>query len=330
MNKLKGCESVAKVSIIVPVYNVEKYLDKCVESLVNQTYKDLEIILVDDGSPDNCGPMCDEWAKKDSRIVAYHKENGGLSDARNYGIDRCTGDYICFVDSDDYVAENYVEFMYNLFDKADNCKVTACDICAVRNGQEAPYSDFEGSIVFNRRDAFERVLYHDLIDVAAYAKLYKREVFKEIRYPVGRLYEDTYIFGDILNETECIVFGGEALYYYVQRDDSIVSGGFSEKRLQYIDSVNRLVAAAREFDSSLENACIRRESHANLSVLRYMDKCDKQFYPIRKDLRNKILSTADTVLNNPKTPKRDKLAIMSLKFGVKPFFWAWNLYGKIR
>lgn len=320
----------SKVSIIVPVYNVEKYLDKCVESLVNQTYKDIEIILVDDGSPDNCGKMCDEWAKKDERVIVYHKENGGLSDARNYGIDRCTGDYIAFADSDDYVAENYIEFMFKLLEENENCKVSACDICAVRNGIESPYSDFEGTIAFNRCEAFERVLYHDLIDVAAYAKLYKREVFADVRYPVGRVYEDTYVFGDILNKTDYIVFGGEALYYYVQRDDSIVNGAFSEKRLQYIDSVERLVNAAEECDPTLKDACVRRMSHAYLSVLRYMHKCDKQYYSLRKELRKKILETSDSVLKNSKTPKRDKLAIMSLKFGLKPFFWAWNFYGKIR
>lgn len=320
----------SRVSVIVPVYNVEKYLDRCIESLIKQTYKDLEIILVDDGSPDNCGHLCDEWAKKDSRIVVYHKENGGLSDARNYGIDRCTGEYIAFADSDDYVAENYIEFMYNLLVENRNCNVSACDICAVRNGVEAPYSDFQGSVVFNRRDAFEKVLYHDLIDVAAYAKLYKKEVFDGIRYPVGRVYEDTYVFGDILNKTDYIVFGGEALYYYVQRDDSIVNGAFSEKRLQYIDSVDRLVKTAEECDPELKDACIRRMSHAYFSVLRYMDKCDKEFYSLRKDLRRKILDTSDSVLSNPKTPKRDKIAILSLKFGLKPFFFAWRIYGKIR
>lgn len=320
----------SKVSVIVPVYNVENYLDKCVESLVNQTYKDLEIILVDDGSPDNCGAMCDEWAKKDSRIVVYHKENGGLSDARNYAIDRCKGSYISFVDSDDYVAENYIEFMYNLLQENKECQVAACDLCAVRNDVESPYSDFKGVIVFDRREAFERVLYHDLVDVAACAKLYKKDVFDDIRYPVGRVYEDTYVFGDVLNKTDYFVFGGEPLYYYVQRDSSIVNGAFTEKRLQFIDSAEKLVSAAKECDPELEKAGIRRMSHAYLSVLRYMDKCDKQYYPLRKDLRNKILQTAACVLKNPKTPKRDKIAILSLKFGLKPFFWAWNFYGKIR
>ena len=319
-----------KVSIIVPVYNVEKHLDKCVESLVNQTYKDLEIILVDDGSPDNCGKMCDDWAKKDSRIIVYHKENGGLSDARNYGIDRCTGEYICLVDSDDYVSADYVEFMYDLFGESENCKVTACDMCVVRGDKFTPNSDFEGTVVLTRKEAFEKVLYHDMVDVSAPAKLYKREVFENIRYPKGRLYEDTYVFGDVLNKTDSFVFGGKALYFYVQHDNSIVNGKFNEKRMQYIESVDRLIDAAKKCDPELDEACIRRASHACLSVLRYMDKCDKEFYPLRKELRKKILATADSVLNNPKTPKRDKLAIMSLKFGVKPFFWAWNLYGKIR
>ena len=102
------------ITIIIPVYKVEDYLDKCVESVVNQTYKNLEIILVDDGSPDNCPKMCDDWAKKDKRIKVIHKENGGLSDARNKGIDIAKGEFITFIDSDDYVENNYVEFLYNL------------------------------------------------------------------------------------------------------------------------------------------------------------------------------------------------------------------------
>lgn len=111
------------ISIIVPVYKVEKYLDKCVESIVEQTYKNLEIILVDDGSPDNCPAMCDEWAKKDSRIKVIHKKNGGLSSARNAGLDGCTGDYIYFLDSDDYIADNCIEMLFNAIvsDGSDMC-----------------------------------------------------------------------------------------------------------------------------------------------------------------------------------------------------------------
>ena len=105
------------ISIIVPVYNVEEYLDKCVESIVNQTYKNIEVILVDDGSPDNCPKMCDDWAKKDKRIKVIHKKNGGLSDARNKGIDESKGEYLSFVDSDDYITDNYVELLYNIISK---------------------------------------------------------------------------------------------------------------------------------------------------------------------------------------------------------------------
>ena len=111
------------VSIIVPVYKVEKYLDKCIESIVGQTYENLEIILVDDGSPDNCPAMCDRWAEKDSRIKVIHKENGGLSSARNAGLDACTGEYIYFLDSDDYIAENCIEMLFNtiISDGSDMC-----------------------------------------------------------------------------------------------------------------------------------------------------------------------------------------------------------------
>ena len=115
-----------KISIIVPVYKVEKYLDKCVNSIVGQTYKNLEIILVDDGSPDNCPAMCDEWAQKDSRIKVIHKKNGGLSSARNAGLDACTGDYIGFVDSDDWIEPDMYEYLLNIGMK-NNADVSRCE-----------------------------------------------------------------------------------------------------------------------------------------------------------------------------------------------------------
>ena len=115
------------ITIVVPVYKVEKYIDRCVTSILNQTYKNLQIILVDDGSPDNCGKICDEYAKKDNRIEVIHKENGGLSDARNAGINIAKGKYIAFVDSDDYVSNDYIEYMYKIL-KKENAKISICEL----------------------------------------------------------------------------------------------------------------------------------------------------------------------------------------------------------
>ena len=133
MNKKKKKDS-SKISVIIPVYNVEEYLDKCVTSVLNQTYKNLEIILVDDGSPDNCPKMCDEWAKKDKRIKVVHKKNGGLSDARNSGIEVCTGEYIGFVDSDDYIDKQmYKELLKRI--ESTNSDMVMCGINCVNDGK---------------------------------------------------------------------------------------------------------------------------------------------------------------------------------------------------
>lgn len=318
-----------KVSIIVPIYNVEKYLDRCVESLVNQTYTDIEIILVDDGSPDACPKMCDKWAKKDARIKVVHKQNGGLSDARNAGIDAAAGEYLTFIDSDDYVKDTYTEYLMSLFSYSKSAKVTACNHYIIRDEKQIKNAEFDGVVVFDRKTAFENVLYHDRVDVSACMKIYHRSVFDTIRYPKGRRYEDTYVFGDILNTTEEFVYGGTPQYYYFQRDESIVNGEFSHHRLEFIESVERLVDACKKYPE-FSDGCIRRLSHARLSVLRYMENCDEKYFELRKKLRGEILATANMVLNNPRTPKRDKAALLTLKLGIKPFFIAWRIYGKVR
>ncbi len=319
----------SKVSIIVPVYNVEQYLDRCVQSLVNQTYTDIEIILVDDGSPDSCPKMCDDWAGKDTRIRVIHKQNGGLSDARNAGIDVATGEYLTFIDSDDYVKDTYTEYLMSLFSHSETAKVTACNHYIIRGEKQTKNAEFEGVAVFDRKTAFENVLYHDRVDVSACMKIYHRSVFETLRYPVGRQYEDTYVFGDVLNMTEEFVYGGTPQYYYFQREESIVNGGFSQYRLEYIDAVERLVDAAKKYPD-LTDGCIRRLSHARLSVFRYMENCDKQYFDLRKKLRRQILVTSKQVCSDPRTPKRDKVALLLLKLGIKSFFIAWRIYGRIR
>ena len=318
------------VSVIIPVYKVEPYLDNCVQSVLDQTYTDFEVILVDDGSPDRCGEMCDGWAERDTRVRVIHQPNGGLSAARNAGIDAATGEYLAFSDSDDLLMPTYLEYLLSLFGECPEAAITACNHIVVRGESRQKNSDFTGKRVFTRREAFEDVLYHGMIDVSAWAKMYRRSVFGTLRYPVDRLYEDTYMFGDLLSETSAVVFGGEPQYLYIQRGQSIVNGGFSEKRLEFLDAVERLTEAALACDPALADACERRRVHAYLSVLRYMDGCDARYVPQRDELRRAVLERADAVLKNPRTPKRDKVAIRALRLGCGPFFLAWRLYSKIR
>lgn len=222
------------ISIIVPCYNVEAYLHKCVDSLIEQTYKNIEIILVDDGSPDNCGKICDEYALKDSRIKTIHKTNGGLSDARNTAINKAAGEWIVFVDSDDYVSDDYVETLYGLVVKY-RCKVGVAWLYAFHEGSEVvinqpPYVEY----IFNTMDGIENMFYQKLFDTSAWCKIYHRSLFIDtgIRYPFGLLYEDlptTYL---LFRHSGRIAFCNKIIYYYLLRKNSIEGQPFNAKKLE--------------------------------------------------------------------------------------------------
>ena len=230
------------ISVIVPVYNVEKYLSGCIESIVNQTYKNLEIILVDDGSPDRCGAICDEYAKKDERIKVIHKKNGGLSSARNAGIEISNGEYIAFVDSDDYIGRDMYEVLYNNIKKY-NCDISICNfLCVDENGKNIDSMNETMPVGDGVVDS-KSVLYYKFTEtkywywVVAWNKLYKRNIFDNIRFEDGKLHEDEFIAHHIYFSAENVACASDALYFYVQRTDSIMSKKYSVKRLDYVEAL---------------------------------------------------------------------------------------------
>ncbi|MBQ0108398.1 MAG: glycosyltransferase family 2 protein, partial [Phascolarctobacterium sp.] len=176
------------LSVIVPVYKVEKYLPKCVDSIINQTYKDLEIILVDDGSPDNCPAICDEYAKKDSRIKVIHQENGGLCSARNTGIENAEGDFISFIDSDDWIEINMFEEALDYLHKHD-LDVVCCDTKVIKGNREIFRPRYRTNMIFNGQEGLNEILAGTL-DNSACNKIYKRICIGNVRFPLGRHYED--------------------------------------------------------------------------------------------------------------------------------------------
>ena len=222
-----------KISIIVPVYKVEKYLDKCVESIVNQTYKNLEIILVDDGSPDTCPQLCDKWKEKDERIKVIHKQNGGLSDARNFGIEASTGELIMFVDSDDYLDVTICEKLLSLLEQ-NNADFSMCACKKVFENKEVVLETFEPLVRVYDKEMVIDQMYNMQIPflMTAWAKLYKKEIFEKIRYPKGKLHEDEFIIHEILHKTNCFVVTNEQLYYYLQRGSSIM-GSRGEQSIKH-------------------------------------------------------------------------------------------------
>ncbi|SRR5690606_3352114 len=207
------------VSIIVPIYNVEEYIEECVDSILNQTYQNIEVILVNDGSPDRCGEICEEYSLKDQRIRVIHKENGGLSDARNAGLDICQGEFISFVDSDDTVLSTFIEVLYqNLVQYKADLSV----IGSYRNANEI--INHVGTRV-NFYPNYLDFLYDSTIKdwkVEVWRKLYKREIWESLRFPVGKKSEDTFIFPYIVYQRK-IVYSDAKLYYYRINPKSIMA-----------------------------------------------------------------------------------------------------------
>lgn len=225
------------ISVIIPVYNVEKYLNRCVESIVGQTYRNLEIILVDDGSPDRCPAMCDAWAEKDNRIKVVHKKNGGLSDARNAGLEMAGGELIGFVDSDDWIAPDMYQCLYETM-KADNSDVAACGVKMVWEDDTLPQILTKaGSCVLNRNEAMQALIEESWLKQPVWYKLYKAELIRNIWFPVGKYHEDVFWSYQAIGAAERVSVIDHAGYYYWQRSGSIMGEEYSLKRLDVIEAL---------------------------------------------------------------------------------------------
>ena len=229
------------ISVVVPIYKVEMYLKQCINSIIKQTYTNLEIILVDDGSPDNCPKICDEFKEKDSRVVVIHKENGGLSDARNAGIDVAKGKYIAFIDSDDYIHNEFIEELYNHI-VSEKAQISMCTIQKVNEKdeviEEIPITEEK---VISGRKAILEFNNFSISNVVAWNKLYNIELFKDIRYPKGKIHEDEFTTYKLLYLAKRVAISNRKLYYYRYNQNSITNKQFNEKRLDVIDALEERI-----------------------------------------------------------------------------------------
>ena len=234
------------ISIIVPVYDVERYLQKCIDSILAQTFTDFELILVDDGSPDNCPALCDAAAAKDARIRVLHQKNGGLSAARNAGLDVARGEWIGFVDSDDYISPEMYEILYKAVQSTgadlalcDYVKVDETGALCTQTHVAVPQKSLTG------RELLQKA-YWTTVQIA-WNKLYHRTIFAQLRYPVGKLNEDFFVIPEICLNTQRAVVVPEVLYYYVQRGDSIMG---KSRTLRHYDAAE---AAQHYWNCLVEN-----------------------------------------------------------------------------
>lgn len=229
----------ALITVIVPIYNVAAYIDRCVDSIINQTYKNLEIILVDDGSTDGSSAKCDQWAARDSRITVVHQPNGGLSAARNTALDRMHGAMVTMVDGDDYIATDMVENLARLIE-VSNANIAVTALASFYDGDEPKVSQGKVHIkIFTADEAIDDVFYQKTLNNSACTRLFRASIFKKLRFPVGMLYEDLAIAYDVLRAAGTVAFIDRQLYFYRKHSGSITAT-FSRKRTHVLDIMEGL------------------------------------------------------------------------------------------
>lgn len=305
------------ISVIVPIYKVEPYLHRCIESIISQTYKNLEIILVDDGSPDRCPEICDKYAQKDSRIKVFHKENGGLSDARNYGIKNSTGDYIGFVDSDDFIHETFYEKLLDMI-KEHNADISICNLLRFKDYKDVLVDELLNCdiVILTSTEALKALFTaKDYGSVMAWNKLYKSSLFKDydICFPIHRIHEDNYTTYKLFYYSHKIVYTHDKLYYYLQRSTSIMGNSDLNKRMDGLEAAEETI---RFIDSKLP--ILKNEVRANfilsnITILNYMIEYGIKNEKIKKQIVNNILSECRNKEVLKLLPIKHQYAVLLLK-----------------
>ena len=284
------------VSVVVPVYNVQDYVFKCLESLAKQSYKNLEIIVVDDGSTDDSGKICDEFAKSDERVKVYHKKNGGLSDARNYGIKKSKGQFVGLVDSDDFVDENFIQEMIVAM-KDNDADIVVCGF-----NKEIPKP-----MVVSGKEATKKLLIEqENIDIVAWNKLYKKSLFLDngIWYPLGMKHEDALTTYKLLAAAQRVVYIDKSLYHYVERKNSIMA------EVKTVDRLKIREMAAEEAVGYFDDDELKEVAEVSLLLSKYafMDAA------IRDEIEKKYFNmNREWVLKNRKKFSRNKYLTKKLK-----------------
>lgn len=334
------------ISVIVPVYNTKSTLERCVNSILAQTYPNFEIILVDDGSPDGAGELCDQLAKQYQNIRVLHQKNAGLSAARNAALKIAQGEYITFVDSDDTVFPNMLEVLMSL----SNEPVRICSFAEIKpNGKSHPIAGAlsfkDGPIITSEVErhnltietCLRQMLLEQGFTMSACGKLYHRDLFKTVQFPVGKLYEDvgtTYCL--IMQCSRYVSFIPLPLYEYHQNQGSIIHQGFNFHKLDLIELTDRMCDEINQKFPKLHDVTNLRRMHARFSILRQMvlakpTPSDRtKFDETEQGIIDYLRTHKAWVLQNPHSGKRDQLAMRSLLLGLPVFKLAWKIYSYLK
>lgn len=301
------------ISVIVPVYKVEKYLARCVDSILAQTYRDLEVILVDDGSPDRCGEMCDAYAEKDARVRVIHKPNGGISDTRNTGIEAAEGDFISFVDSDDYIEPKMLQTLYELQQKAD-ADIVCCGICdRYESGDFLAVSDRK-IINCSGEDALAYTLEGKYSAGSLCNKIIRRRILSGLRFLNGKIYEDAFFMPGLLFAAQTVVITTEPLYNYWHRSGSITTASFEKKHMDIIEAYEMTLDFVKKNCPDLEEVARFRVCWANFVVLdRLLQVENYKQYPEYQQVVAYLKKNAGFIMRCRYFQKTRRIAAAALK-----------------
>ena len=343
----------AKIDVIIPIYNVERYLEKCIDSIINQTYKDFKLLLVDDGSTDKSGEICDKYAERYEFIRVIHKENGGASDARNRGLEESDSEYIAFLDSDDYIDMHYLEILYEILSK-NHADLAVCSMRNVldeqsgkRHFQEkaassaksmkvgrgfginvvSPTEFISKAEVISKAEAYRRMLVGDDMFVCSCSKLYRRSLFNGVRYPVGEISEDAYIINQIVENSSRIVCTRYAGYFYVRRKGSAWHQGMTPMHKAAVRNAKRLWDFMKEKYPEVEDAAKIFYLNNCIQLINFMVVGSGNAY--EKDcrkLRRIVVREWRFFLGSRDTSIVDKGAMVCLLPGIPFYRLAWRGY----
>lgn len=314
------------ISVIVPAYNVEKFIGKCIDSILRQSFKDFEVLLIDDGAKDSTPEICDACAKKDSRIKVYHKENGGLSDARNYGIDRMQGKYVTFIDSDDYVDSGYFEYLYGLITQEEDIQIAICGKKSVREDENAsPDPETFHEIITGER-AVQKMLCGHGSGHSAWGKLYSADLWKTVRYPKGKIYEDYATTYRVMALVDKAAWGNAAMYFYVQHIESIMHQKCSRRSLSLVDIADEETEFIVKKWPALKQEALARKVTSELKCLQnILNAKNEEFDDYKQKIVEDVRRHKGELLASKKVALKTKIKIIALLLGERTFAFIYNL-----
>lgn len=321
------------VSVIIPVYNVEKYLNKCIQSVLNQTYKNLEIILVDDGSTDKSPLICEEFGKKDSRIKIIHKKNGGLSSARNIGIKKCHGEYVTFIDSDDYVDFKHIEILANAAIKFNvDIAISNIQVTTKKSAPQLNNQNYKVNLI-SSKEVLRNILLEKDTSISANSKLYRKELFSNTHFPEGRLYEDNGCIHRIIMQCNKIAHCIVKSYYYYIHSNSITHSKFNIKKIDYITLVDQSCKDILSLYPDLLYPCMNRQATARISILNQILNNGQQSSK-EQNIANHIVNDLKTHFKSLVVKKgistKVRISIILLMINRKLLQWSGRAYERIK